>query len=198
MGFAAARTTSLRLIPNIVVLPYRNPFLVAKSGATLDLLSGGRFTLAAGWATSNASSPPWASTTTNGRAVRRGARSDPRGVDHRRPVLRRPAFHRPRDHRAPAAGESAASTDLDRRQHRAARQRVVKHGDGWCPFPPRRRWPRPPARRPSIRSSGLPPASTICAAAWTQPTGIGRQSTWCSATSTAAARQATTSTPTPI
>src|ERR1700749_586286 len=48
MGFAAARTTTLRLIPNIVVLPYRNPFLVAKSGATLDLLSNGRFTLAVG------------------------------------------------------------------------------------------------------------------------------------------------------
>jgi probable F420-dependent oxidoreductase len=48
MGFAAAHTTTLRLIPNIVVLPYRNPFVVAKSGATLDLLSGGRFTLAVG------------------------------------------------------------------------------------------------------------------------------------------------------
>src|ERR1700751_4314189 len=48
MGFAAARTTTLRLIPNIVVLPYRNPFVVAKAGATLDLLSGGRFTLAIG------------------------------------------------------------------------------------------------------------------------------------------------------
>ena len=48
MGFAAARTTTLRLIPNIVVLPYRNPFVVAKAGATLDLLSGGRFTLAVG------------------------------------------------------------------------------------------------------------------------------------------------------
>ncbi len=48
MGFAAAHTTTLRLIPNIVVLPYRNPFIVAKSGATLDLLSGGRFTLAVG------------------------------------------------------------------------------------------------------------------------------------------------------
>ena len=48
LGFAAARTTRLRLIPNIVVLPYRNPFVVAKSGATLDLLSGGRFTLAVG------------------------------------------------------------------------------------------------------------------------------------------------------
>src|SRR3954451_20934046 len=48
MGFAAARTTTLRLIPNIVVLPYRNPFVVAKAGATLDLLSEGRFTLAVG------------------------------------------------------------------------------------------------------------------------------------------------------
>jgi probable F420-dependent oxidoreductase len=48
MAFAAARTTTLRLIPNIVVLPYRNPFVVAKMAATLDLLSEGRFTLAAG------------------------------------------------------------------------------------------------------------------------------------------------------
>lgn len=35
MGYAAAVTSTLRLIPNLVVLPYRNPFLVAKSGATL-------------------------------------------------------------------------------------------------------------------------------------------------------------------
>lgn len=48
MGFAAAHTTTLRLIPNIVVLPYRNPFVVAKAGATLDLISDGRFTLAVG------------------------------------------------------------------------------------------------------------------------------------------------------
>ncbi|OBK87351.1 LLM class F420-dependent oxidoreductase [Mycolicibacter sinensis] len=48
MGFAAAHTRTLRFIPNVVVLPYRNPFVVAKSGATLDLLSGGRFTLAVG------------------------------------------------------------------------------------------------------------------------------------------------------
>src|SRR3954453_17036336 len=48
LGFAAAHTTTLRLVPNIVVLPYRNPFLVAKAGATLDRLSDGRFTLAVG------------------------------------------------------------------------------------------------------------------------------------------------------
>ncbi|MGE2730533.1 LLM class F420-dependent oxidoreductase [Mycolicibacterium vaccae] len=48
MGFAAAHTSRLRLIPNVIVLPYRNPFLVAKAGATLDLMSDGRFTLAVG------------------------------------------------------------------------------------------------------------------------------------------------------
>ena len=36
----------MRLIPNILVLPYRNPFVVAKAAATLDALSDGRFTLA--------------------------------------------------------------------------------------------------------------------------------------------------------
>jgi probable F420-dependent oxidoreductase len=46
LAFIAAVTDRLRLIPNIVVLPYRNPFLVAKMVATIDALSGGRFTLA--------------------------------------------------------------------------------------------------------------------------------------------------------
>jgi probable F420-dependent oxidoreductase len=48
LGYAAAHTTMLRLVPNIVVLPYRNPFVVAKAASTLDVLSGGRFTLAVG------------------------------------------------------------------------------------------------------------------------------------------------------
>jgi probable F420-dependent oxidoreductase len=46
LSFVAAVTERVRLIPNIVVLPYRNPLLAAKTIATLDVLSGGRFTLA--------------------------------------------------------------------------------------------------------------------------------------------------------
>lgn len=46
LTFCAAVTERIRLIPNILVLPYRNPFLVAKATATLDALSEGRFTLA--------------------------------------------------------------------------------------------------------------------------------------------------------
>ena len=46
LGFCAAVTDRIRLMPNIVVLPYRNPFVVAKAVATLDVLSEGRFILA--------------------------------------------------------------------------------------------------------------------------------------------------------
>lgn len=45
LAFVAAATRELSLIPHVVVLPYRNPFLVAKSAATIDALSGGRFVL---------------------------------------------------------------------------------------------------------------------------------------------------------
>lgn len=48
LAFVAAVTDRVLLIPNIVVLPYRNPFLVAKAVATIDALSDGRFVLAAG------------------------------------------------------------------------------------------------------------------------------------------------------
>ena len=46
LAFCAASTNRIRLIPNIVVLPYRHPLIVAKMVATLDMLSEGRFTLA--------------------------------------------------------------------------------------------------------------------------------------------------------
>jgi probable F420-dependent oxidoreductase len=45
LAVVAAVTTRIQLIPNIVVLPYRNPFIVAKAAASLDALSGGRFVL---------------------------------------------------------------------------------------------------------------------------------------------------------
>ncbi len=47
LTWAAAATTRLRLLTNITVVPYRNPFLLAKTVATLDSLSGGRVILGA-------------------------------------------------------------------------------------------------------------------------------------------------------
>jgi probable F420-dependent oxidoreductase len=48
LAFAAAATARLRLLTNLTVLPYRNPFMLAKAAATLDTLSGGRLTLGVG------------------------------------------------------------------------------------------------------------------------------------------------------
>jgi probable F420-dependent oxidoreductase len=136
LGYAAARTTTLRLIPNIVVLPYRNPFIVAKAAATLDVLSGGRFTLAvgAGYLRSEFDAVGVDHTERNelldealdvlkavwtGDDVSfEGRHFSARGVtSHPRPVS---------DPHPPIwiGGNSGR-----------ARQRVADRGDGWCPFP---------------------------------------------------------------
>jgi len=136
MGFAAARTATLRLIPNIVVLPYRNPFVVAKSGATLDLISGGRFTLGVGV----------------GYLKREftalGVDFDERGqlFDEALEVIRgiwtTDDFSYEGRHFT-ATGITAHPRPASRPHPpiwiggntAAARRRVTMHGDGWCPFP---------------------------------------------------------------
>ena len=45
---AAAVTNRILLVPYLVVLPYRNPFVTAKAAATVDLISNGRFVLGVG------------------------------------------------------------------------------------------------------------------------------------------------------
>ena len=136
LGFAAARTTTLRLIPNIVVLPYRNPFVVAKSGATLDLLSGGRFTLAVGvgylkreFAALGVNYDERAELFEEALQVIRavwtgddlsfeGRHFTAKGITaHPHPVSR--------PHPPIWIGGNTTS----------ARQRVALYGDGWCPFP---------------------------------------------------------------
>lgn len=135
MSFAAAHTTTLRLIPNIVVLPYRNPFLVAKAGATLDLLSGGRFILAVGvgylrreFAALGVDYEQRAELFDEALEVIRaiwttddlsfeGKNFNARGITaHPRPVS---------DPHPPIwiGGNTGA-----------ARRRVARNGDGWCPF----------------------------------------------------------------
>jgi probable F420-dependent oxidoreductase len=48
LAYLAARTKRIRLGTSIIVLGMRNPFVVAKQAATLDLACGGRFTLGLG------------------------------------------------------------------------------------------------------------------------------------------------------
>src|SRR4051794_33745013 len=48
LTFAAAHTRAIRLGIAVIVLPRRNPALLAKELATIDLLSGGRLTVGVG------------------------------------------------------------------------------------------------------------------------------------------------------
>jgi len=48
LTYAAAATRKIKVLTHLIVSPYRNPFLLAKSVASLDRLSGGRLMLGLG------------------------------------------------------------------------------------------------------------------------------------------------------
>src|SRR3954452_15894611 len=48
LAFLAARTTRIRLAPDVANLPLRPPAMIAKAASSIDALSGGRFELGLG------------------------------------------------------------------------------------------------------------------------------------------------------
>jgi probable F420-dependent oxidoreductase len=48
MAWLCAATTKIRLLTSVVVIPHRNPLFMAKSIATMDVLSGGRVSIGCG------------------------------------------------------------------------------------------------------------------------------------------------------
>ena len=137
LSFAAAATTRLRVQTHILVLPYRNPLLTAKSVLSLDVLSGGRVILgvAPGYL-----KPEFARA---GRRLRRAQRAHRRG--DRRDAAR---LDRRRDRDRRAATSAPAARRCGRRRcssphppiwiggnSTAAIRRAAERGQGWVPFP---------------------------------------------------------------
>jgi probable F420-dependent oxidoreductase len=136
LGFAAGVTSTLRLIPNIVVLPYRNPFIVAKAAATLDMVSDGRFTLAVGagylkgeFAALGVDHAERNELMDEALGVLRAIwTSDDVTVEGRHFSARGITAHpRPLTQPHPPIWIGGNSG--------RARQRVADHAQGWCPFP---------------------------------------------------------------
>ena len=133
LAFVAAASTKLMLHTSIVVLGYRNPFLTAKSAATLQVLSGGRLILGVG-------------------VGYQKAEFDALGVDfHRRGKLADEALEAIRAIWAGGAvtlrGMDFAAPDNEARpvpdpappiwvggSSDKALERAARWGDGWCPF----------------------------------------------------------------
>jgi probable F420-dependent oxidoreductase len=133
LAFVAGRTERMLLMPHILVLPYRNPFLVAKGAATLDLLSGGRFVLsvAAGYQRAEF-------TALGVDYEQRNALFD-EAVEVIRGIWRDDdyAFE---GQTFSARGQSANPKPANvpiwiGGNSRLVRERVARYGDGWCPFP---------------------------------------------------------------
>jgi probable F420-dependent oxidoreductase len=152
LSFAAAATTRLRVQTHILVLPYRNPLLTAKSVLSLDVLSGGRVILgvAAGYL-----KPEFAALGVNfderneltdeaidvmrtiwteGRIETEGRNFRTRGTTMAPPPPQRPH---------PPIWVGGNST--------AAIRRAVERGQGWVPFP----------NPPGVRAVRTPPLSDL-------------------------------------
>jgi probable F420-dependent oxidoreductase len=129
LAFVAAVTTRIRLGTGIVILPQRNPVVLAKQVASLDVLSGGRFMLGVG---AGYLEPELAAVGVD--LATRGSRTD-EYLDAMAALWHdaKPAFHgrhvsfeqvdahpRPADARIVVGGHS-----------RAAFRRAVSRGHGW-------------------------------------------------------------------
>jgi probable F420-dependent oxidoreductase len=151
LSFCAAVTERIRLIPNIVVLPYRHPLIVAKMVATLDALSEGRFTLAV------------ATGYLRGEYKALGVDFEQRNAlfDQAVEVIR--GVWSEGDFTYEGPGIAADNLAANPKPHplpplwiggnsRQSRRRVARYGDGWTPFP---------APRSMSQTTKTPPLETV-------------------------------------
>lgn len=136
LAYLAGRTARIRLGTSVLVLPYRNPVLVAKQLACIDALSSGRIVLGvgAGWMEEEfkiLGSPPYAE---------RGAITD-EYIQVFRTIWRepRPSFdgrftHFPPLGAVPKPAQPLGIPILVGGNTRPAIRRAARLGDGWLPL----------------------------------------------------------------
>ncbi len=133
LAFVAAASEKLKLQTNILVLPYRNPFITAKAATTLQVLSGGRFILGVG---AGYQREEFDALGVDFR--RRGALCD-EALDTIREIWRGGVIEREgigfnargNEPRPPA--DPAPKIWIGGSSERAI-ERAARTGDGWCPF----------------------------------------------------------------
>ena len=150
-SFCAAVTERVRLIPNIVVLPYRHPLIVAKMVATLDMLSEGRFTLAVATGYLRGEYQALGVDFDQRNAlfdqaveVMRGVWSDDDFSYEGTGIDARALAANPKPRRPPPLWIGGNS--------RQSRRRVARYADGWTPFP---------APRAISQTTKTPPLETV-------------------------------------
>ena len=167
LGIAAAATTTLRLQTNVLVLPYRNPFLAAKGAATVDVASGGRLILgvAAGYLEGEFSAVGGGLRGAQ-RAQRRSHPGDEARLERGRREAHGARLRSARQHRPAPARAAAAPAYLGGRQQQAGPSVAPSSwGTAGCPSPSAPAWrgASAPARSRTSRTwrrASATPAST--------------------------------------
>ncbi len=135
LSFMAAATSRIRLMTFVMVAGYRNPYLAAKSAASLDVLSGGRLVLGMG---AGYQQPEFEALGAS--FADRGARADA-VLRAMRAAWSGDVIERDDPH-YPAHGNVALPVPLQRGgppvwvggNSKAAMRRVAELADGWLPF----------------------------------------------------------------
>ncbi|MBM3659581.1 MAG: TIGR03619 family F420-dependent LLM class oxidoreductase [Actinobacteria bacterium] len=130
---AAAATTRLRVLTNLCVVPYHNPYVLAKTALTVDVLSGGRLILGcgAGYLEAEFAAVGAAFTDRNDRFDAAIAAMKAAWTQDGVPVAASGSTHtmRPRPVQQPHPPIWIGGNS------RRALRRAVELGDGWMPFP---------------------------------------------------------------
>jgi len=133
---AAAASPRIRLHTHILVLAYRNPFIVAKAAASLDALSGGRFIMGIG---TGYLRPEYAAVGVP--FEERGALTDEALTILRQAWTGEPVAHQGRHFEArdavvlPKPANPAGIPVWAGGNSERAIRRAVERCEGWCPFP---------------------------------------------------------------